>query len=107
MKRYIRAHAAGTIGKYEGKSLETFERITNGLRSWIANQFYVNEEYGQIFYISNQGYLHVLQKENGCIEDYMLTREDKLKWISTYCRPKYDKEAWEQFKGMIKDAERV
>ena len=33
--------------------------------------------------------------------------DNKLKFDSTYCRPKYDKEAWEQFKEMIKTAERV
>jgi hypothetical protein len=97
----------GTIGTYMGKSLETFERLTNGMKSWTPNQFYVNEQYGQIFYISSQGYLHVLQKEGDCVEDYMLTKDDELKWVSTYCRPKYDKEDWEQFKEMIKEAERV
>ena len=107
MKRYIRAHAAGTVGKYSGKSYETYQKITNGISSYKPNAFYVNEGLGIIFYINGQGYLHVLQKENGCIEDYMLTKEDKLKWTSTYCRPKYDKEDWEQFKGMKKDAERV
>ena len=107
MKRYIKSHAMGTIGKYSGKALETKEKLTNGLSSWSPNQFYVNEEFGQIFYFSPQGYLHILQKEGNCIEDYMLTKDDELKWVSTYCRPKYDKEEWEQFKEMIKEAERV
>jgi len=104
MKRYIRA---GRLGVYSGEALETYNKLTNNISSYTPNQFYVNEKYGQIFYINNSGYLHILQKENGCVEDYILTKDNKLKFDSTYCRSKYDKEAWEQFKGMIKTAERV
>lgn len=104
MKRYVKA---GRVGTYSGEALATYEKITNGISPITPNKFYVNEQYGQIFYINNSGFLHVLQKEGGCVEDYMLTKDNKLKFSSTYCRPKYDKEAWEQFKEMIKDAERV
>lgn len=95
------------IGKYTGEALETYKKITNGITSYTPNEFYVNDQYGKIFYINNSGFLHVLEKEGGCVEDYMLTKDNKLKWSSTYCRPKYDKDVWEQFKNMIKDAKRV
>lgn len=105
MKRYVRA--SGHIGKYSGEALNTYNKLTNSITSYTPNNFYVNEQYGKIFYINNSGYLHVLEKENGCVEDYMLTKDNKLKFSFTYCRPKYDKETWEQFKEMIKNAERV
>ena len=104
MKRYIKA---GRLGVYSGEALETYNKLTNNISSYTPNKFYVNEQYGQIFYINNAGFLHVLKKEDGCIEDYMLTKDDKLKFDSTYCRPKYDKEVWEEFKEMIRTAERV
>jgi hypothetical protein len=106
LKRYIKS-ASYRPPIYSGAALETYEKILNGLNRYTPNEFYVNEQYGQIFYINNAGFLHVLQKENGCIEDYMLTKNNTLKFSNTYCRPKYDKDAWDQFKQMIKDAKRV
>ena len=106
MKRMIYS-SEGHEGVYSGKALHTYERVTNGITSYKPNEFYVNEKLGKVFYINNAGYLHILIKENGCIEDYMLTKKDMLKPVSTYCRIKYDTEVWEQFKEMIKDAERV
>lgn len=106
MKRYIKSSSGGA-GVYSGEALATYEKLTNGMTSYTPNQFYINEKYGQIFYINNSGYLHTLQKENGCVEDYVLTKDNKLRFDNTYCKPKYDKEAWEQFKEMIKTAERV
>ena len=103
MKKYIKA----SVGKYAGKAYETYAKLTNGLGHYTPNKFYVNEQYGKVFYINNSGYLHVLLQEGGCIEDYMLTKDDELKWTSTYCRPKYDKEEWAQFKQMLDEAERV
>ena len=103
MKKYIKA----SVGKYGGEAYETYKKLTNDKRSYKPNQFYVNEKFGKIFYINNQGYLHVLLREGGCIEDYMLTKDNQLKWTSTYCRPKYDKEEWAQFKRMLDEAERV
>lgn len=104
MKRYIRA---GRLGVYSGEALATYEKLTNGLHSYTPNEIYVNQQYGQIFYINNSGFLHTLQKENGCIEDYMLTRDNVLRLDHTYCRPGRDKEAWEQLKETIKNAPRV
>ena len=106
MKRLIYS-ATGHEATYSGKAYETYKKVTNGITSYKPNEFYVNEKTGHIFYINNAGYLHILLKENGCIEDYMLTKKDMLKPVSTYCRIKYDKETWEQFKEMIKNAERV
>ena len=106
MKRYINS-ASGRTSVYSGEALDTYRKITNDISSYTPNEFYVNEQYGQIFYINNAGFLHVLQKENGCIEDYILTKDNTLKFSNTYCRPKYDKDTWAQFKDMIDTAERV
>lgn len=105
MKRYI-SSVQYVKGKYKGEALETYNKMTKG-EPVERNVFYINEQYGQIFYVNTQGYLHTLQKENGCVEDYVLTADNKLKWSSTYCRPSYDKEAWQQFKDMIKDAKKI
>lgn len=63
MKRYIKSHAMGTIGKYSGKALETKEKLTNGLNSWSPNQFYVNEEFGQIFYLVHKDIFMFFKKK--------------------------------------------
>ena len=103
MKRYIKA---GRLSPYSGKALATYENVTNKMASYIPNEIYVNEQYGQPFYINNSGFLHILQRENGNIEDYIVTRENKLKFDHTYCRLR-NKEDWEQLQEIIKNAPRV
>lgn len=76
-----------SIGKYSGESLSTYEKIMNGMRSYVPNKVYKNEKHNIYYFINSHGYMHVLKpyaiKMSGkiiyySIEDYLLTKDNML-----------------------------
>ena len=71
------------LGKYTGDSYKTYQKITNDIKGYYANEIYHNEKYDKYFFINSKGYLHVYIMENKSIIEYMLTKDNELKYVDT------------------------
>lgn len=75
------------VGVYNGETLETMERITNGMTCYFVNTVYKNDKYNIYYYINSKGYMHVLRKEKEhfnqelryVIKDYILSKDNYLR----------------------------
>jgi hypothetical protein len=71
------------LGKYTGDSYKTYQKITNDINRYYANEIYHNKKYDKYFFINSKGYLHVYIMENKSIIEYMLTKDNELKYVDT------------------------
>lgn len=88
---------------YSGDAYETYKKLTKDMNP-IINKIYINDDFGQIFYVNNSGYLHIYDKDGGYIVDLMLTKDNKFKEVSSQLLTKSTKE---EFREMLKDAEHI
>lgn len=77
---------------YDSRTEETRDRIMGDRRSYIPNRYYKSAEGGFWFYINTKGYYHIIKpcrvKYDGVFDhyeivDYLLTKENTLKEISS------------------------
>lgn len=77
----------GSIGKYSGDALATYEKIMDGMKTYTPNQVYRNEKHNIYYYINTHGYMHILKastvRMDGkilyyTIKDYLLTKDNML-----------------------------
>ena len=73
----------GREALYDNESLKTYEKITNNMNGYYINQLYHNVKYNKYFFINSKGYLHCYIKVDNSICEYMLTKDNQLKWINT------------------------
>ena len=71
------------LGKYTGDSYKTYQKITNDIKRHYVNEIYHNEKYDKYFFINSKGYLHIYLMENKSIIEYMLTKDNELKYVDT------------------------
>lgn len=76
-----------SIGKYNGESLVTYEKVMDEKKTYTPNKLYKNEKYNIYYFINTHGYMHILKpfavKMNKriiyySIEDYLLTKDNML-----------------------------
>lgn len=87
-------------GVYNGKALESMERIMGNKNKYLANIVYKTEKSVNCvyyWYMNTKGYLHILisevekmdKKVTACVvNDYMLTKDNKLKYSRNLYRIK-------------------
>lgn len=73
----------GRTALYDNKSLKTYEKITNNMNVYCVNQLYHNVKYNKYFFINSKGYLHCYIIENKQMTEYMLTKDNDLKYVNT------------------------
>lgn len=82
----------GRLEKYTNEALETKQKIIENRYTYTINKVYKNEEHNIYWYINQHGYLHILKphvmKREGevlyyYIEDFLLTKENTLKNVSS------------------------
>ena len=69
------------LNKYNGESYETYKKITNDIKEYYANELYHNGKYDKYFFINSKGYLHIYIMEDKSIIEYMLTKDNELKYV--------------------------
>lgn len=69
------------LNKYNGASYETYQKITNNINGYYANELYHNEKHNKYFFINSKGYLHIYVVENKNVVEYMLTKDNELKYV--------------------------
>jgi hypothetical protein len=104
------------IGKYNGKALETMEKIMDDVKSWYVNKVYFNSKHNIYWFINKNGYLHILKPEslkmNGkplhyIIQDYLLTKDNMLKDNGNYGDFKTIENAIEYLNNEVNNDERM
>lgn len=83
-------------GVYSGEAYNTYDKLTNGMRSYEVNTVYLNTVYNRLFFINVKGYVHVLEfkevKGNKYhLHEFLLTTKNEEKHVgyATYTEEEY------------------